>query len=113
MSCLAVGLALSLHFGLEQDYNQVHPYVKCETERTVTGLYYNSLDTLSAFGAVNFPLVNKYTEEELSIDVGLVSGYLWKYDVAPMVRLNYNNMFVMPALEGDTKGLVFGFNFDF
>ena len=113
MSCLAVGLALSLHIGLEQDYNQVHPYVKCETERTVTGFYYNSLDKLSAFGAVNFPLVNKYTEEELSIDVGLVSGYLWKYDIAPMVRLNYNNMFVMPALEGETTGLVFGFNFDF
>ena len=72
MSCLAVGLALSLHFGLEKDYNQIHPYVKCETERTVTGLYYNSLDKLSAFGAVSFPLVNKYTEEELSIDVGLV-----------------------------------------
>ena len=30
MNCLVLGLALSMHVGLENNYNQVHPYVMCE-----------------------------------------------------------------------------------
>ena len=44
MSCLAIGLALSMHVGLANDYNQIHPYATCETDKTITGVYYNSLD---------------------------------------------------------------------
>ena len=35
MNCLAIGLALSMHIGLQGDYNQAHPYATCETDKTI------------------------------------------------------------------------------
>tara|TARA_R110002050_G_scaffold2636_9_gene14984 strand:+ start:354 stop:686 length:333 start_codon:yes stop_codon:yes gene_type:complete len=106
MSCLAIGLALSLHVGLENEYNQKHPYLMCETENVVGGVYYNSLDKWSIVGAYKF----RFTDD-LSLDVGAVTGY--HYDIVPMARLRYKNLFVMPALEDDRTGLVIGLQFEF
>jgi len=47
----------------------------------------------------------------LKLDVGIVSGYV--YNVVPMVRLKYKNLFLMPALEDDRTGLVFGYQYEF
>ena len=41
MNCLVIGLALSLHVGLQGEYNK-HTYAMCETDKTIVGLYYNS-----------------------------------------------------------------------
>ena len=106
MNCLLVGLALSLHVGLENNYNQVHPYVMCEKNQIITGAYYNSLDKVSLVLAKEFNL-----SDELTLDLGIVSGYV--YDVVPMVRLKYKNLFLMPALEDDRTGLVFGYQYEF
>lgn len=106
MSCLAIGLALSMHVGLASDYNQIHPYATCETDKTITGVYYNSLEKLSLFGAIKYKLT-----DELLLDVGIVTGYV--YDVVPMARLRYKNIFIMPAIEEDTTGLVLGIQVDF
>jgi len=106
MSCLAIGLALSMHVGLANDYNQIHPYATCETDKTITGVYYNSLEKLSLFGAIKYKLT-----DELLLDVGIVTGYV--YDVVPMARLRYKNIFIMPAIEEDTTGLVLGIQVDF
>jgi hypothetical protein len=106
MNCLLVGLALSLHVGLENNYNQVHPYVMCEKNQIITGAYYNSLDKVSLVLAKEFNL-----SDELTLDLGIVSGYV--YDVAPMIRLKYKNLFLMPALEDDRTGLVFGYQYEF
>ena len=106
MSCLAIGLALSLHVGLENKYNQKHPYLMCETENVVGGVYYNSLDKWSIVGAYKL----RFTDD-LSLDVGAVTGY--HYDIVPMARLRYKNLFVMPALEDDRTGLVVGLQFEF
>ena len=106
MSCLAIGLALSLHVGLENEYNQKHPYLMCETENVVGGVYYNSLDKLSIVGGYKIQL-----SDDLTLDVGAVTGYV--YDVVPMVRLRYKNLFVMPALEDDRTGVVVGLQYEF
>ena len=106
MNCLLVGLALSLHIGLENNYNQVHPYVMCEKNQIITGAYYNSLDKVSLVLAKEFNL-----SDELTLDLGIVSGYV--YDVAPMIRLRYKNIFLMPALEDDRTGLVLGYQYEF
>lgn len=106
MSCLAIGLALSLHVGLENNYNQRHPYVMCENENVIGGVYYNSLDKLSIVGGYKIQL-----SDDLTVDVGAVTGYV--YDVVPMVRLRYKNLFVMPALEDDRTGVVVGFQYEF
>ena len=38
MNCLAIGLALSMHLGLQNDYNQVHPYATCENDKNIKGI---------------------------------------------------------------------------
>ena len=106
MSCLAIGLALSLHIGMENNYNEFHPYVTCEKEKVITGTYLNSMDKVSVFGAYKFNL-----SEDLTLDVGLVTGYF--KDVIPMARLRYKQIFVMPAVEEEGTGLVLGVQFDF
>ena len=106
MSCLAIGLALSLHVGLENNYNQRHPYVMCENENVIAGVYYNSLDKLSIVGGYKIQL-----SDDLTLDVGAVTGY--DYDVVPMARLRYKNLFIMPALEDDRTGFVIGFQYEF
>ena len=95
-----------MHVGLQNDYNQYHPYVMCEKEDITGGVYYNSLDKLSIVGAYKFQFT-----DNLSLDVGAVTGY--HYDVVPMARLRYKNLFVMPALEDDRTGLVVGLQFEF
>ena len=106
MNCLVLGLALSLHVGLQNDYNQVHPYVMCEKNQVITGLYCNSLDKVSVVLAKEYDLT-----DDLKLDVGIVSGYV--YDIVPMVRLKYKNLFLMPALEDNRTGLVFGYQYEF
>ena len=105
MNCLVLGLALSMHVGLQDNYNQVHPYLMCEKNQITTGVYYNSLNKVSVVLAKEYDLT-----DDLKLDVGIVSGYV--YDVVPMVRLKYKNLFLMPALEDDRTGLVFGIQFD-
>ena len=78
----------------------------CETENVVGGVYYNSLDKWSIVGAYKFQFT-----DDLSLDVGAVTGY--HYDVVPMARLRYKNLFVMPALEDDRAGVVVGLQFEF
>jgi len=106
MSCLVLGLALSMHIGLANEYNQAHPYAVCETDKTIVGAYYNSLDRTSLVGAYKLNI-----SEDLTLDLGVATGY--DYDVVPMTRLRYKNFFVMPALEENRAGVVFGLQFNF
>ena len=105
MNCLVLGLALSMHLGLANDYNQVHPYAMCETDNIIVGVYYNSLDRTSLVGGYKLNI-----SEDLVLDFGIVTGY--DYDVLPMIRLRYENFFVMPALENNRVGVVFGLQFN-
>ena len=107
MNCLAIGLALSMHIGLQGEYNQAHPYATCETDKTIVGLYHNSLDKTSLVGAFKYELT-----DDLKLDVGVVTGYVNEYPVVPMARVRYKNFFVMPAIEEDRTGLVFGVQFN-
>ena len=105
MNCLVLGIALSMHVGLQNDYNQAHPYLMCEMNEIITGVYYNSLSKPSLVLAKEYSL-----SDDLKVDLGLVTGYV--YDVVPMFRVRYKNLFMMPALEDDRSGLVFGIQFD-
>lgn len=110
MNCLVLGLALSMHLGLVNDYNQTHPYAVCETDKTIVGVYYNSLDRTSLVGAYKYKLT-----DEVTLDLGIVTGYLEDYPVVPMARLRYKNFFAMPAVEPDDDrvGIVVGLQFNF
>ena len=43
-------LALSMHIGLENDYNQIHPHARCEMSNDILyGAYYNSEERVSLY----------------------------------------------------------------
>ena len=98
MNCLVLGLALSLHVGLQNDYNQVHPYVMCEKNQVITGLYYNSLDKASVVLAKEYDLT-----DDLKLDVGIVSGYV--YDGKTKEPLPFCNIICKSTNIGTTSNI--------
>ena len=104
MSCLSLLLALSLHIGLEGDYNSIHPHARCEIEHnyfnsSIAGVYYNSEEKVSAYVGKKFG----------ALELGLVTGYSG-YDVAPMLRFIKDGWFVAPSYETTGNvGLAIGF----
>jgi hypothetical protein len=108
MFTLICGMALSMHVGLQQQYNSVHPYCTAQTEQNIiVGTYYNSLKKVSVFGGYKVILTDDW-----SVDIAVVTGYD-QYELAPGVRVNYKDLFIMPALENDRVGAVIGIDIKF
>ena len=101
MSCLSLMLAISMHLGLEGDYNAIHPHARCQKDALISGVYYNSEEKVSAYIGL----------EHEGWEVGLVTGYTYA-DVVPMIRYKKNNWFITPAIESNgSKGIVIGLEF--
>tara|TARA_R110002167_G_scaffold283962_1_gene489177 strand:+ start:138 stop:443 length:306 start_codon:yes stop_codon:yes gene_type:complete len=101
MSCLSLMLAISMHVGLEGDYNNIHPHARCQQDALISGIYYNSESNLSAYLGL----------EHEGWELGLVTGYTYS-DVVPMIRYKKNNWFITPAIEKNgSKGIVIGLEF--
>jgi len=101
MSCLSLLFAMSLHVGLEGDYNSYHPHARCEKNNLISGVYYNSEERVSAYVGL----------EHEGFELGFVTGYTYS-DIVPMIRYKKNSWFIAPAIEkGGNKGLVVGLEF--
>ena len=101
MSCLSLLFALSLHVGLEGDYNSYHPHARCEKDSLISGIYYNSEDRISSYVGLQYE----------GLELGLVTGYSYS-DIVPMIRYKKDNWFIAPAYEkGGSKGIVIGLEF--
>jgi len=101
MSCLSLMLAISMHVGLEGNYNSIHPHARCQKDALISGVYYNSEDNISAYVGM----------EHNGLELGLVTGYTYA-DVVPMLRYKKDKLFIAPAIEkSGRKGLVIGFEF--
>ena len=100
-TCLSILLAVSTHLGLDNNYNDVHPHVRCTIDNWITGAYYNSERNISY-----------YVGRKISnFEIGLVTGYN-SYDVLPMIRYINNGWFVAPAYEkSNNVGLTVGYEF--
>ena len=107
MSCLGLFLALSMHVGLEGDYNSVHPHARCTVDNSIAGVYYNSEDRISAYVGKEFEIT-----ENGKLELALVSGYKSE-DILPMIRYKVGTLFISPAYEkhnnSENYGLVIGF----
>jgi hypothetical protein len=104
---IVLGIALSLHIGLDNDYNSIHPFVMGEYNNFIGGAYLNSENNISPFLAYKFNLTDQF-----SIDIGAVGGYN-SYSVLPMFKLNYDInqnfvFFVAPAVENNKSGMILG-----
>ena len=108
MSCIGLFLAISLHVGLEAEYNQVHPHARCTVENSIAGVYYNSEDNFSAYIGKQIQINSGFLE------IGLVNGYTTS-KVVPMIRYKKHNFFISPAYEKyqgqENIGLVLGLEF--
>ena len=101
MSCLSLLFALSLHVGLEGNYNNYHPHARCQKDALISGVYYNSENRISTYVGM----------EHNGLELGLVTGYESE-DILPMIRYKRNNWFIAPGYEVDgTYGVVIGLEF--
>ena len=108
-TCLSLFLALSMHIGLSQEYNQVHPHARCTVDDYITGVFYNSEDNVSAYiGKKYYPVDRIWT-----LEYGLITGYK-SSKVLPMMRYKSGNWFVAPAYEVDGNfGITLGWEYEF
>ncbi len=107
MNCLSFLLAVSMHVGLENDYNMLHPHVRCQQNATISGLFYNSRDRVSVY------VGKEYGLQHFNVELGLVTGYE-KYPVVPLFRLKKDMFFIAPAYElGGKYGAVLGIEYKF
>lgn len=105
-TCLSLFLAVSMHIGLSNAYNNVHPHARCTLDNDVIfGTFYNSEDKISTYVGKTFYPVDKIW----TLEAGLVTGYTGG-DVVPLWRFKSGNWFVAPAYEVDGNfGLTLGF----
>ena len=111
MSCLEILVAITLHLGLEGDYNNVHPHGRCTIDNWIAGAYYNSEENVSVYVGKIIPNV----DYNWDLEIGLVTGYSGM-DVAPMIRYINDGWFVSPTYEssfGGNIGLAIGYEFKF
>jgi len=102
---MILGLALSAHLGVTNEYNSIHPHIRFLEGSTISGVYYNSINKLSWYGGVSIPATEKF-----SFEIGGVTGY---NKVSPYIRGVYNienlKMFIAPAYEHNRNtGIVIG-----
>jgi hypothetical protein len=102
MNCLSFLVALSMHVGLEGDYNSVHPHARCTLDDNIYGVFYNSEYRISFYAGKK----TKYLE------YGLVTGYIAN-EIVPMIRIVHGNWFMAPGYEvtGNT-GFVIGWEIE-
>jgi hypothetical protein len=102
---IELALAVSLHLGLQGDYNEVHPHIRYNEQNYITGAYYNSESNISFYAG------KRWEYNDFGLEAGAVTGYS-AGDVIPYGRATYKNFFVAPAVEGDnTIGTVIGYEF--
>ena len=102
-TCIALSLAISMHLGLENDYNNLHPHARCSIDNTIAGVYYNSEDNISTYIGMKYD----------NIELGIVTGYE-SNDILPMIRYVNNGFFISPAYETNGNyGVVIGIELGF
>jgi hypothetical protein len=103
MDFLTLSLGLSLHLGLENNYNSFHPHVRYQNENLISGVYFNSVSEISLY------MGKRFEYSDLGLEYGAATGY-YDYPITPFVRATYKEFFIAPAKEkGDGKvGIVIG-----
>ena len=107
MEALVLSLGLSLHAGLDQDYNEIHPHVRYNRNNIIAGAYYNSVDKVSLYGGYRFE-----PTENIGLELTVVTGYPALGPVVPMGRVTYDfgdvRTFMAPSAEDNNGDVTFG-----
>ena len=107
---ILLGIALSSHLNFQNpdQYQEVHPHARLETERFVAGVYDNSEGNTSFYGGRYWEVGPDYFN--IGVELGAVSGYeTFGTEVMPYGRayFNTNNVtfFLAPSYEKTATGL--------
>ena len=104
-TCLSLLVAMSMHIGLEGDYNSIHPHARCQIDNTIYGAFYNSEESVSVYAGKEFE-----RDRCVKLEVGLATGYSGG-DIVPFMRYTDRGWFIAPAYEYDENniGLTLGY----
>ncbi len=98
-----LGLALSLHVGFDDSYNNIHPKFSASYENLIMGGYYNSIKKPSFYFGRSSDLT-----ENLTLETVIVSGYVYG-PIIPAARLLYKDKYYLTyGQEGKGGGIVIG-----
>ena len=100
MGCLQLIMAVSVHIGYWGSYYSLHPDLRCTTQNTIAGAYYNSGRRVSVYAARKVAMGDGFLE------IGLSSGY--GDEAVPMLRYRKGNIFIVPSYQGSKKKKVYG-----
>tara|TARA_R110000822_G_scaffold100807_3_gene226744 strand:+ start:5176 stop:5496 length:321 start_codon:yes stop_codon:yes gene_type:complete len=106
MDAITISLALSLHLGSSNNYNETHPHIRYNNNNTIAGMYYNSESRISTY------VGKRYESGEIGFEIGAVTGYDYAA-IVPYARATYKNLFIAPLIETDNVGAVIGFELFF
>ena len=110
LDLLTFSVAVTMHFGVDLSYNNVHPHVRYTSGNTVAGVYYNSVRETSAYVGKVYTL-----DKDTTLEVVLATGYM--YPVVPSVKLTHKNFFIAPLVDtvkGKVQtGIIVGTEFKF
>ena len=101
---IELALGISIHLGLAQSYNEIHPHIRYIEQGYMAGVYYNSVENISAYAGYRWEF------NDFGLEAAAVTGYP-EADVVPYVRGTYKDFFVAPAIEDGTVGAVVGYEF--
>ena len=100
-------IALSTHIGLTGDFADIHPHIQYQLPKNyITGIFHNSDKRAGIYFG------RRATYKTLDIEYGLAHGYK-NWDIAPMLKVNYGNLFIAPGATKDEIGLVSGIEVKF
>jgi hypothetical protein len=111
MEGIILSLGLSIHAGMQGDYNGLHPHVRFLEDGAIAGAYYNSMDRVSVYAG------HRVESGAAGLEFALVTGYdELDMPVAPYVRGTYDlgkvRAYASPTMEkynDDVNlGVVFG-----
>jgi hypothetical protein len=106
---LELCLALTMHLGIGDGWNERHPCARYVAEDFTVGAYLNSENNTSYY------ISHTFEYEQWFAEVGLVTGYSGG-EVIPMLRAGYEVtdnvlVFLSPAYGNEKVGAVIGVEF--
>ena len=103
---IELALGISLHLGLTQSYNEIHPHIRYIEQGYMAGAYYNSVENISTYAGYRWEI------GDFGLEAAVVTGYP-EGDIVPFGRATYKDFFIAPAHENGTVGAVLGYEFKF
>ena len=110
LDLITFSVAVTMHLGIDLNYNKIHPHLRYTSGDTVAGVYYNSVRQTSAYVGKVYTI-----DKDTTVEVVLATGYM--YPVVPNVKLTHGNFFIAPLIDtvkGKVQtGVIIGTEFKF